>query len=88
MWDDVNRDADAGMHPTQKPVELFRRPIANHTLAGEVVYEPFAGSGSQFIAAEQTGRLCRGLELDPRYMAVTLERLSGLGLSPHLVETP
>jgi hypothetical protein len=51
VWE-VGRDEDAGQHPTQKPVELFRRPILNHSKAGEVIYEPFAGSGSQFIGAE------------------------------------
>jgi DNA modification methylase len=72
-------------HPTQKPVELFTRPILNHTRRGEAVYEPFAGSGSQYIAAEQTGRLCRGLELTPKYVAVTLQRLADMGLSPRRV---
>ena len=86
VWDDVNRDADAGMHPTQKPCELFKRPIANHTRPGELVYEPFSGSGSQAVAAEQTGRLCYAIEIDPRYVAVALERLAGMGLKPRLVE--
>ena len=69
-------------HPTQKPVELFTRPILNHTKRGELVYEPFAGSGSQFVAAEQTGRICHGLEIAPKYCAVVLERLERLGLEP------
>ncbi len=72
------------MHPTQKPVELFTIPITNHTKSGDVVYEPFAGSGSQYVAAEQTGRLCRGIEIEPKYVAVALERLAGMGLSPRL----
>src|SRR5262245_35544674 len=45
-------------HGTQKPVELMRRPILNHTERGEVVYDPFLGSGTTLIAAEQTGRVC------------------------------
>jgi DNA modification methylase len=54
-------------HPTQKPVELMCRPILNHTESGEVVYDPFLGSGTTLIAAEQNGRVCIGIELDPRY---------------------
>ena len=52
-------------HPTQKPVELMRRPILNHTQPGELVYEPFLGSGTT-LAAEVTRRVCYGLELDPK----------------------
>ena len=43
-----------GLHPTQKPVELVRRPIEYHTTRGEVIYEPFSGSGTALIAAEIT----------------------------------
>ena len=45
----------------------MRRPILNHTERGEVVYDPFLGSGSTLIAAEQTGRICYGLDIDPKY---------------------
>jgi DNA modification methylase len=45
-------------HPTQKPVELMRRPILNHTKRGAAVYDPFLGSGTTLIAAEMTGRVC------------------------------
>jgi DNA modification methylase len=55
-------------HPTQKPVELMRRPILNHTRRGELVYEPFLGSGTTLAAAELTERVCYGMELDPKYM--------------------
>src|SRR5437764_1112030 len=61
-------------HPTQKPVELMRRPILNHTQAGEIVYEPFIGSGTTLIAAEQTLRVCIGIELDPKYVDVAVIR--------------
>jgi DNA modification methylase len=61
-------------HPTQKPVALFVPPILNHTKRGESVYEPFAGSGTQFIAAEQHGRRCYGMEIDPAYCDVIVER--------------
>ena len=61
-------------HPTQKPLELFTRPILNHTRPGEIVYEPFCGSGTCLIAAEQTGRRCFALELDPRWCDVIRDR--------------
>jgi DNA modification methylase len=61
-------------HPTQKPVELMRRPILNHTKRGELVYEPFLGSGTTLAAAETTQRVCYGLELDPKYVDVVVQR--------------
>ena len=57
-------------HPTQKPMEVMRRPILNHTLPGEPLYDCFLGSGTTLIAAEQTGRVCFGVELDPKYIDV------------------
>ncbi len=61
-------------HPTQKPVELMRRPILNHTKRGELVYDPFLGSGTTLIAAELTGRKCYGIEIDPKYADVIVQR--------------
>ena len=61
-------------HPTQKPLELMRRPILNHTKRGELVYDPFLGSGTTLAAAELTGRVCCGLELDPKYVDVIIGR--------------
>jgi DNA modification methylase len=61
-------------HPTQKPVELMRRPILNHAKRGELVYEPFLGSGTTLIAAEMTERICCGTELDPKYVEVIVRR--------------
>jgi DNA modification methylase len=61
-------------HPTQKPIELMRRPILNHTKRGELVYDPFLGSGTTLAAAERTRRVCCGLELDPKYVDVIVQR--------------
>ena len=61
-------------HPTQKPVELMRRPILNHTKRGAAVYDPFLGSGTTLIAAEMTGRVCYGVEIDPKYCDVIVQR--------------
>ena len=71
---DGNRDETATGHGTQKPVELMRRPILNHTEAGDAVYDAFLGSGSTLIAAEQTERVCYGLEIDSRYVDVIVSR--------------
>jgi DNA modification methylase len=67
-------DEDKFDHPTQKPVELMRRPILNHTRRGELVYEPFLGSGTTLAAAELAERVCYGMELDPKYIDVVVSR--------------
>jgi DNA modification methylase len=61
-------------HGTQKPVELMRRPIQNHLKRGELVYDPFLGSGTTLAAAELTERACVGIELDPKYVDVIVQR--------------
>jgi DNA modification methylase len=65
-------------HPTQKPVELFLRPILNHLRRGELVYDAFLGSGTTLAAAELTERVCCGLELDPKYIDVAVARWQSL----------
>ena len=61
-------------HPTQKPMALMSRPIQNHLKRGELVYDPFLGSGTTLAAAELTERVCLGLELDAKYIDVVIER--------------
>jgi len=61
-------------HPTQKPVELMKRPILNHTKRGESIYEPFLGSGTTLAAAELTERICYGMELESKYVDVIIQR--------------
>ena len=68
------RDEAATGHSAQKPIELMRRPILNNTQRGEIVYEPFLGSGTTLIAAELTERICYGLEIDPRYVDLIVRR--------------
>jgi DNA modification methylase len=72
------------VHPTEKPVELFAIPMRQHTQRGDLCYEPFSGSGTQLLAAEQLGRICYAMELSPAFVAVALERLKQLGLKPKL----
>jgi len=76
------------LHPTTKPVELIGKMIANSSRVGDVVYDPFAGSGSTVVAAHRLGRVGYACELDSAYVAVQLERLSLLGLEPKQVHEP
>jgi DNA modification methylase len=73
VWE-IPRPRRSEAHPTMKPVELVARALGFSSNPGDLVYEPFAGSGSTIIAAEQTGRRCVALEIDPRYAQVTIER--------------
>ena len=68
-----NQDSDT-VHGTQKPVECMRRPILNNSSPGQVVYEPFLGSGTTLIAAETTGRICHAIELNAAYVDVSIQR--------------
>ena len=57
----------------------MRRPILNHTRPGEACYDPFLGSGSTLIAAESTGRICCGMDVDPKYVDVAVLRWQRFG---------
>lgn len=85
VWDISNRSAFGGTqddestnHSTQKPVECMERPMRNHGKRGDVVYDPFVGSGTSIVAAERCGRVCCAIELDPGYCDVTVERYEHL----------
>jgi len=67
-------DEDKYDHPTQTPVDLMRRPILNHLRRGELVYDPFLGSGTTLAAAELNERVCYGMEFDPKYADVVVAR--------------
>lgn len=62
------------IHPNQKPVELSMRAIINNTEPGEVVLDSFAGSGSTLIGAQRTGRVFRGVDLDPKWVDKIIKR--------------
>jgi DNA modification methylase len=83
---EVDKAHVSDLHSTMKPVELIARMVKNSSRAGEVVYDPFCGSGSTILAAHQLGRIGYGVELDAGYIAVILERLSALGLKPELAK--
>lgn len=69
-----NKPLRSADHPTMKPVRLMGRCIKNSTRQGETVLDPFLGSGSTLIAAEQLGRVCFGVELEPIYCDVIVKR--------------
>lgn len=82
VWLIPHRKSDSG-HGTQKPVELMSRPILNHTVEGDRIYDPFVGSGTTILAAENLGRICHAIELSPTYCDVALSRWSAqTGRSP------
>jgi site-specific DNA-methyltransferase (adenine-specific) len=63
-------------HPTMKPPELVEKCLSNSTKRDDIVYEPFAGSGTTLVACQNLGRKCRAIEISPAYCAVILERMS------------
>lgn len=71
---DTSKMEEATGHSTQKPLECMARPIRNNTAKGEGVYDPFLGSGTTLIAAEQLGRTCYGVELSPAYCDIIVNR--------------
>jgi DNA modification methylase len=74
LWEiDKPKKSETG-HSTQKPIECMERPIRNNSKPGDLVYEPFSGSGTTIIACERTGRKCRAIELNPAYVAVAMQR--------------
>lgn len=73
VWN-VDRPRVSKLHPTTKPVELVERAINNSSQRTNLVLDLFLGSGSTLIAAEKTGRRCFGMELDPKYADVIIER--------------
>lgn len=74
LWNIKSRDDGGHGHSTQKPVECMRRPIENNSSPGQAIYEPFSGSGTTIIAAEQTGRCCYAIELNPAYVDIAVKR--------------
>jgi DNA modification methylase len=70
----IERPSDSDAHPTMKPLALVEKAIRNSSSAGDVVLDLFLGSGTTLIAAERTGRVCYGMELDPHYGSVVLAR--------------
>jgi DNA modification methylase len=73
VWN-IKKPAKNDLHPTMKPVELVERALRNSSRPGDIVLDPFGGSGTTLIAAEKTGRRARLIELDPKYVDVIVRR--------------
>nr|WP_302389557.1 site-specific DNA-methyltransferase [Phascolarctobacterium faecium] len=73
IWE-FDKPQKNGDHPTMKPVPLIAYPIKNSSMTNCIVLDPFGGSGSTLIACEQTGRICRTIELDEKYCDVIVKR--------------
>jgi len=78
LWNIPSREDSGNKHGTQKPVECMARPIKNNTFEKESVYDPFLGSGTSMIAAHQLNRMCYGMEIDPKYCQVIIDRMKKL----------
>ena len=76
VWQ-IKKPAKNDLHPTMKPVELVERAIRNSSRPGDVVMDPFGGSGTTMIAAHKSGRKARLIELDPKYVDVIVRRWQG-----------
>lgn len=70
----VQKPSRSDEHPTMKPLELIEIGIKNSSAVGDVVFEPFSGSGSTLLACERLGRKCRAVEIDPRFVQVAITR--------------
>jgi len=86
IWAIPSSEVETDAHPTSKPCKLFALPMEMHTERGDICYEPFSGSGSQLVAAQQLGRRCYAIEKSPPFVAVALERMALLRLKPALVK--
>ena len=73
IWE-YDRPKSSKEHPTMKPVQLMAYPIQNSSMRGTLILDPFLGSGSTLIAADQAGRICYGIELDEKFVDVIVKR--------------
>jgi site-specific DNA-methyltransferase (adenine-specific) len=77
VWD-IERPSRSDEHPTMKPIPLCSKPIENSSKVGDIVLDSFLGSGSTMVAAHQLNRKCYGMELDPKYCQVIVDRMQKL----------
>lgn len=74
VWDINSREDSGNGHGTQKPIECMARPIRNNSQKGDNICDPFLGSGTTLIACEQLNRTCYGIEIEPKYCHVIINR--------------
>jgi DNA modification methylase len=86
VWE-FQRTLKNDLHPTMKPIPLIENAIKNSSQISDIVFDPFAGSGSTLVACQKTGRIGYGIELDPKYVDVIISRLEKeTGLEAQLLE--
>jgi DNA modification methylase len=73
VWE-IKRPSDSDLHPTMKPLALIQRALENSSQPDDLVLDLFLGSGSTLIACERTSRVCLGIEIDPLYATIAIER--------------
>ncbi len=78
LWYIARDKSNDYIHPTQKPIRLIERALKKSSKVDDLLYEPFLGSASTLIACEQAGRSCYGMELDPKYVDVEIQRWEAL----------
>ena len=71
-----NRPTKSDEHPMMKPIDLVMHMIKNSSKTGDIVYDPFSGSGCTIISSQNLKRVCRCVELSPDYCAVILQRMA------------
>ena len=87
VWDFVSEKASKVHHKAPFPLDIPTRCISLFSFPGDLVYEPFSGSGTTLIACEQLSRRCRAVEISPGYVAVALERwATSTGKTPVLID--
>jgi DNA modification methylase len=77
VWN-IDRPSRSEEHPTMKPIELCEKAIKNSSNESSLIFEPFTGSGSTMVASHQLKRKCYGIELDPKYCQVIIDRMQKL----------
>jgi len=77
VWD-IDRPSKSEEHPTMKPIALCSKPLENSSIIGDVILDVFLGSGSTMVASHQLKRKCYGMELDPKYCQVIIDRMKKL----------
>jgi DNA modification methylase len=77
VWD-IDRPSRSEEHPTMKPIPLCSKPLENSSKQGDVILDVFLGSGSTMVASHQLKRKCYGMELDPKYCQVIIDRMKKL----------
>jgi DNA modification methylase len=81
---EIDRKMKNNIHPTEKPLELYEKLMIYHSNKGDLIYEPFAGSGTTLIAAQKNERRCYAMEISPLFVSVIIERWENMTNQTHI----